>query len=732
MPSLTSRYPAGLKLVFALLGALTAVAAFATEPLTKVRMSFDEDMVVTRLANRLGYFQQEGIEIVPVDLTKIAKEDYLLQEPLVKGQIDAAEHWFNHTIFGARHGFPIQAVMMLNDAPAMKIMVANRVRDQIRSAADFKGHVVAEGAGYATKAVITGYLAHQAGLPRQSYTSINHPTEGRLQLVLKDLKADKLDVMTFQEPISSGILDTHLATTLYDLTSREGTVQALGSAFPAQSILMAPQFIREHPDTVQRLVNAYVRAMRYLNSHTPDEVIAQLPADFFDGKDRAAKVRILKNTLPSYARNDYSFPADAVHFVVDAMLWAGYDHSEEGVWRASGDASKVKVDELYTNAFVLRAMQAIPAAKASAEPANAGVSIWTQNVTGFRKEHGSVGGYTKQWDLGDLPHYVPKVHLTGTLRVWGNNYIKDGYLAEYWQEAFRKFQPDITIEYHLPTTGIGIPALSCGVADVAMSRKAIIMDLLTFEQVYHHPVTEISAVTGSYDVYGWSPAFIIVVNKDNPLTQISLKQLDGAFGGARLGGYVGSVWHTEYPYSRGADENIRTWGQLGLTGEWADKPIHTGGQTLRGNQTTQFSDVVLRGSDQFVEGYQAFANYITPDGKINSWSLQARHAIERDKYAMFYVSPMSMSPDLKELAIQAYEGGPYVKRSLETVHDRTYPLYGQYFFYFNHPPGQPTDPKVDEFLRFILSQEGQQCVQREGRYIPLTADMVQAQLKKLE
>jgi phosphate transport system substrate-binding protein len=250
--------------------------------------------------------------------------------------------------------------------------------------------------------------------------------------------------------------------------------------------------------------------------------------------------------------------------------------------------------------------------------------------------------------------------------------------------------------------------------------------------VYHHPVTEIAAVTGSYDVYGWSPAFIIVVNKDNPLTRISLKQLDGVFGGARLGGYVGSVWHTEYPYARGPEENIRTWGQLGLTGEWADQPIHTGGQSLRGNQTTQFSDIVLRGSDQFVEGYQAYANYITTGGKIVTWSLQAQRAIARDRYAMFYVSPMSMSPDMKELAIQGYDGGPYVKRSLETVHDRTYPLYGQYFFYINRTPGQPVDPKVDEFLRFILSQEGQECVQREGRYIPLTADVVRAQLKKLD
>ena len=258
-------------------------------------------------------------------------------------------------------------------------------------------------------------------------------------------------------------------------------------------------------------------------------------------------------------------------------------------------------------------------ADVATEPKNSGQSIWTQNVTGFRKEHGTVGGYTKKWDLSEMPHYTPKRQLTGTLRIWGNNYIKDGELAEYWREAFKKFQPGITLEYHLPTATIAVPAVATGAADLGLCYKARLTDLLVFEQVFHHPITEITIFTGSYDVYGWQPATIIAVNKDNPLTQISMKQLDGVFGGARAGGYVDSVWHTEYPYSRGPEENIRTWGQLGLTGEWADKPIHTGGQNLTAGASYDFQIRVLRGSYQFAEGYNAVTNYITPDGKINSF-----------------------------------------------------------------------------------------------------------------
>jgi phosphate transport system substrate-binding protein len=365
-------------------------------------------------------------------------------------------------------------------------------------------------------------------------------------------------------------------------------------------------------------------------------------------------------------------------------------------------------------------------------PPNANRSIWTLNVTQDRKEHALKGGYTKQWDLSDLPHYAPNRQLTGTLRIWGSNYLKDGPLGGYWAEAFKKFQPGITIEYNLPTAGIGIPSLAAKVSDLAVGRPATLMDLLTFEQVFHHPPVEVTAMTGSYDVYGWSPAFIIVVNKANPIDKISMKQLDGAFGGARGGGYDGGTWRTDYPYRRGPEENIRTWGQLGLTGAWVKKPIHAGGQTVKANIMTVFSNLVLRGSEQFVEGYRTYANYATPEGRIYPWSFQVAHAVESDPYALFVASPLSMDAKVKELAVQAYGGGPYVTRTLETVRNHSYPLYNEIYFYFDREPGKPADPKIEEFMRFVLSQEGQNEVQREGRYLPLTGKMVAEQLKKLQ
>ncbi len=85
---------------------------------------------------------------------------------------------------------------------------------------------------------------------------------------------------------------------------------------------------------------------------------------------------------------------------------------------------------------------------------------------------------------------------------------------------------------------------------------------------------------------------------------------------------------------------------------------------------------------------------------MNSWSLQVQREVAKDRYAMCAVSPLTLSPDMKELAIQAREGGPFVKRSLETVRDNSYPLTHHAFFYLSRKPGEPVDPNVKEFLDF--------------------------------
>ena len=372
---------------------------------------------------------------------------------------------------------------------------------------------------------------------------------------------------------------------------------------------------------------------------------------------------------------------------------------------------------------------------APSEIENSGKSIWTQNISGIRKEHGAIGGYTKKWDLSDLPHYVPKQQLTGTIRIWGNNYLKDGQLGEYWVEAFKKFQPGLTIEYHLPTGTIAVSAVAAGIADLGMNYKATLSDRLIFEQVFHHPLTEITAVTGSYDVYGWGPAGIVVVNKDNPLTQISVKQLDGVFGSARLGGYAGSVWHTEYPYSRGPEENIRTWGQLGLTGEWADRPIQTYGYAPTGMRHF-FELRVFQGGDKWAPNYresvETGTKMLTDGSGVGSHDMLL--ALAHDKFGIGWSGNghAASVPGLKAIALASTDGGPYYEPNERNMQTHDYPLSRNVFIYVNRVPGRPLDPKLKEFLRFILSAEGQDLLTHHGLHLPLTATNLEAQRAKLE
>lgn len=342
------------------IGSVPAPApAAAAPPMTKIRLSVDEDPIVPRLAESLGYFKQEGIEIVRVKVDDFSKEDYLLQKPLIDGHIDAAYHWFNHAVFGARHNLPIKAVMVFNDAPGMTVMVAKRVRDQVRTAADFQGRRVAEGAEYGTKSLLTSYLTTKAGLPPHSYTPVMVEQAGRQQAVIDGLRKGNVDVMTFQEPMTSALLETGLVTPLFDLNSKASTTKVLGAPWPAQSLLMAPRYIDAHPDAVQHLVNAFVRTMRFINGHSLEQIVEKLPPSYFRGKDREAGIRYIKNTLPTFANGDYSISPESARLVVGSVQAFSFDNSEEGRWRGTAENANVDAAGLYTNRFVEKAMKEI-------------------------------------------------------------------------------------------------------------------------------------------------------------------------------------------------------------------------------------------------------------------------------------------------------------------------------------------------------------------------------------
>jgi phosphate transport system substrate-binding protein len=345
-------------------------------------------------------------------------------------------------------------------------------------------------------------------------------------------------------------------------------------------------------------------------------------------------------------------------------------------------------------------------------------------------QRGKSAHYTKAFDLSGMPHYVPQAQLTGWVRLHGNNYLSDGMLGELWQKGFEKQQPGIRLSFYLPTSALAFAALYYNQADVVMGHRPGFYDLLAYQRVMSYDPLEITAVTGSFDVGGWENSVVILVRDDNPLDCINLEQLDGIFGSARDGGWAGTNWRSDW--ARGPEKNIRTWGQLGLTGEWADKPINPYGFSIRYNTATDFSDKVLKGSDKWNEKIHAYGNIVNPDGTRYVEADQIADSLAKDKYGIAYNRYRGERPHMKRLAVAPAGSKACVAHTLDNVQARTYPLFNEQYFYVNVKPGTKMNPMVKEFLRYVLSQEGQADVIKDGKYLPLTAEVVKEQLKKLE
>ena len=320
--------------------------------------------------------------------------------------------------------------------------------------------------------------------------------------------------------------------------------------------------------------------------------------------------------------------------------------------------------------------------------------------------------------VDELAAYKPATQVSGTIRVGGTHHLD--VLLNMWETDFRKFQPSIRFQDSLKSTATAIPALSFDLIDVGVMGRGILpLETLEFRREYRYAPTEVVVATGSYNVTLETAAFGIFVNKDNPLTQLSLKQLDAIFG---------------YEHKRGAPENIRTWGQLGLTGEWADKPIHTYGFAIA-RFDRYFEDTVFAGSTKWNPDMREYSDIYPPDGNpppvVFSGELMMKD-LAKDKYGIAYCSIAQLTPFVKAIALSEKDDGPYIPLTRETVANRTYPLTRSIYMYVNRAPGKPLDPAVNEFLHYILSSQGQQQVARQQVYFPLTHDVVQSSLDLLK
>ena len=376
---------------------------------------------------------------------------------------------------------------------------------------------------------------------------------------------------------------------------------------------------------------------------------------------------------------------------------------------------------------------ALAALTFSAERASAQIRDPLKVQEGREKKlqlRGSKSYYSEQWNLDDLPAYAPKQKVSGVIRQWGSNYFADSPLGKMWEDGFKKYHPGIQFKDELKTALAGIPALTFGMADIAPNRHITSDETLLYQRYHSSFPVEITVVTGSLNVPGWSYAIGIFVHKDNPISKLTVEQLDGIFGAQRSGAFQGTEWNTAV--ARGPEKNIRGWGQLGLTGEWASKPIHVYGYNLRYHIPLTFERLVFQGGAKWNEQLTEFTNYKNADGSTELEAKQTMDAVGKDPLGIGYSSIAFLTPATKALAIAPRGTDKYVELNIQTLRSREYPLPDEVYFYLRRDPGKPLDPKVKEFLRYVLSREGQDAVQKDGKYLPLPARLAAEQLKKLD
>jgi len=283
-----------------------------------------------------------------------------------------------------------------------------------------------------------------------------------------------------------------------------------------------------------------------------------------------------------------------------------------------------------------------------------------------------------------LPPYVPVAGLTGKITSIGASTTT--HLVARRAADFHRIYPDVTLEITASAISIGPTALLEGRADlVPMSRPLTPEEVGSFTKKYGYPPTEIKVAADALAIY---------VGKKNPVQGLTLEQLDGVFSQPQPGGPCA----------------IETWGQVGLTGEWADLPI-----TLHGYGPEEGAHQLFR---QQVLHDKAFRLSLRLEGGGSS----IVQGVAADPRAIGFASLFFACKAVRVVPLAGPDGRFYAPTA-ENVRNRNYPLGRFLYICVNKPPQKPFDGPAAEFLRFLLSCEGQQLVAADGN-IPLDAATV--------
>lgn len=322
--------------------------------------------------------------------------------------------------------------------------------------------------------------------------------------------------------------------------------------------------------------------------------------------------------------------------------------------------------------------------------------------------------------LAALPDYRPGPKASGTISLWGHgSFSRDfmGKLVRRWIAEFNHYQPGVRFNYRMYGTSSAIGALAVGAGNLAILGEEISPDAeRLFERMRGYRPTRIEIANGSLATNYFDYAHQIFVNRANPLLRLDLRQLEAIFG-------------AEHRCTR---RNIRSWGDLGLKGAWANRPIHPYVWKTDTDFALFLRERALCGSHRWNPATSEVTPVARPDGTQYELGQQIVDAVARDPAAIGISNARYATPGVKALALSWERAGPYVAATNETLISRQYPLVRIIPAYVDRPPGGKLPPPIAEFLRFILSKEGQTALAQESGYLPLSASEARESRKWLQ
>jgi len=277
----------------------------------------------------------------------------------------------------------------------------------------------------------------------------------------------------------------------------------------------------------------------------------------------------------------------------------------------------------------------------------------------------------------DLPAYAAEHAVSGELKSVGSDSMEP--LMVLWGEDFKKFHPRLTTNFICKGSATAPRALLDGSALLGqMSREMTDQELAAFQAKYGYAPTRIPVAVD---------ALVVYVNANNPVKQLRMEEIDAIFSTTR---------------KAGAKRDILRWGDLGLGGDWKQRDIQAYGRDENSGTRAFFREHVMRKGD-FKPGVKAF---------MDQFAVVEAPAV--DGGGISYGPLQYANRMVKGVPVASFGSDRFVEPTLETIQNATYPLTRFLYLYVNKAPGRALDPAVREFLRFVLSREGQAAVASFG------------------